>query len=168
MSISQIAVLMPMSYDKAMNYRRFLLRLWNLWPPFFCTGIRVMKKSPDFREIKVRLKLRWWSANYFGTQYGGSIFSMTDPFYAIMLIKNLGPDYIIWDKAAHVRFITPGRTDLFADFVISEEDLQHIKQMIQEEGRARWTKKVEVKNTHGELVAEVERTLSIKPKQPQS
>lgn len=147
-----------------MNYRQYLIRLLNFWPPFLFSGIKIVQRSGDYRHVRVKLKLRWWSANYFGTQYGGSIFSMTDPFYALMLIKNLGSDYVIWDKAASVRFITPGRTDLFADFTITDDDLEHIKELIRDQGKAHWTKKVAVKNTHGELVAEVERTVSIKPK----
>jgi len=59
------------------------LRRWiNLWPPFLGAGIRIQRIAPDMKAIDVEMKLRWWNANYVGTQFGGSLFAMTDPFYS--------------------------------------------------------------------------------------
>jgi len=76
----------------------------NVWPPFLGAGIRVTRLQPDWRAIDVEMKLRFWNANFVGTHYGGSLYSMTDPFYMLMLIENLGRDYIVWDKSASIRF----------------------------------------------------------------
>ena len=77
------------------------LRRWiNLWPPFLGAGIRVKRIAPDMKAVDVEMKLRWWNANYVGTHFGGSLFAMTDAFYMLMLMANLGGDYIVWDKAA--------------------------------------------------------------------
>src|SRR4051794_22615854 len=81
----------------------------NVYPPFLGAGIRVKRLQPDWRAIDVEMKLRRWNANYVGTHYGGSLYSMTDPFLMLMLIENLGPDFTVWDKAASIRFRSPGR-----------------------------------------------------------
>lgn len=147
-----------------MNFKNYLLKFWNLWPPFFFTGIKIERRSKDYRFIKARLKLRFWNANFMGTQYGGLIFSMTDPFYMIMLIKNLGPEFEIWDKAASIRYLKPGRTDLFVEFILSDKDLQIIHEMIEEQPKIDWIRKIEVKNKAGEIVAEVMKTIHIRKK----
>lgn len=147
-----------------MNVRDTLLRFWNFWPPFFFSGIKVEEQSPDFRHIIVRLKLRFWNANFLGTQYGGLIFSMTDPFYMIMLIKNLPPDLAVWDKSAHIKYLKPGKTDLRAEFKLTQEDLDQIQHEVQEKGRTEWSRTIEIKDLQDQIVAEVQKVISIKLK----
>lgn len=145
-----------------MNIKQKMLGLWNLWPPFLFSGIKILKRSADSRHLTTKLKLRFWNANYLGTQYGGSIYSLVDPFYMVMLIKNLGPEYSVWDKAAQIRFLKPGRTDLFAEFTLTDDDLNAIRKTVQEQGKMDWFRKVEIKDKHGTLVAEVDKVISIK------
>src|SRR4051812_37955988 len=83
---------------KPNTFRKFL----NLWPPFLGAGVKVTNISHDFSEVDVQMKLHKWNKNYVGTHYGGSIFSMTDPFFALIVIKNLGKDYIVWDKTSEI------------------------------------------------------------------
>ena len=73
-----------------------------MYAPFVGAGFRVTKVSPDFREVEVRMKLKWYNKNYVGTHYGGSIYSMADPFYMVMLIEILGKEYQVWDRKAHL------------------------------------------------------------------
>lgn len=145
-----------------MNIKSYLVRFWNLWPPLLFSGIKVIERTPDYRSLKVKLKLRFWNSNYLGTQFGGSIYAMTDPFYMVMLIKNLGPSYHVWDKAAKVRYLKPGRTDLFADFHLSEEDLSAIKATLVDQEKMEWIRKIDIKDKNGEIVADVEKLISIK------
>jgi hypothetical protein len=70
----------------------------NLWPPFLGAGIRVRFISRDWRKIVTQLRLYGLNRNYMGTHFGGSLFSMTDPFYMLMLIRTLGKDYSILSK----------------------------------------------------------------------
>ena len=151
-----------------MNFKRYVLPLLNLWPPFLFAGIKIIKRTKNYRHLVVKLKLRFWSANYVGTQYGGSMFSMTDPFYMLMLLINLGNEYVIWDKAASIRYLKPGKTDLTAEFILTDEDLDDIRQKVQQHGRMIWTRKIEIKDQENELVAEVEKVISIKLRHPQS
>src|SRR5262245_46237940 len=108
-------------------WKRWMLRLVNFWPPFFGAGIRVKRIQPDWKAIDVEMNLRFWNANYVGTHYGGSLYSMTDPFYMLMLIESLGHEYIVWDKSACIRFKRPGRGRVRAAFRLSEEQLQDIR-----------------------------------------
>jgi len=53
----------------------------------------------------VSLRLRWWNRNYIGTIFGGSIYSMCDPFHMVILLELLGPNYLVRDKGAEIRFL---------------------------------------------------------------
>jgi acyl-coenzyme A thioesterase PaaI-like protein len=86
--------------------KRLLLRTINAWPPFLGAGIRVTRLGPH--AVDVEMKLRFWNRNYVGTHFGGSLYAMTDPFFMLMLIENLGPEYIVWDKTATIRFKEAG------------------------------------------------------------
>lgn len=142
--------------------RRHLLRLMSFWPPFLGAGIHLKRIDLDQREIEVEMKLRPWTKNLVGTHYGGSLYSMTDPFYMAILIECLGKDYVVWDKAATIRFKKPGTGKVTAKFRVEEADLDRIKAEVAANGRSQPTFQVMVKNEAGETVAEVDKLLSIK------
>ncbi len=134
----------------------------NLWPPLLGAGIRVKRLDRDWRAVDVEMKLRFWNSNYVGTHYGGSLYSMTDPFYMLMLIENLGPDYIVWDKAASIRFRKPGTGRMVAGFRLSEEQIEGIRQALQAQEKVEPAFLVEVKDDTGGVVAEVQKVLHIR------
>lgn len=142
-----------------------LLRLLRIYPPFLGARIRVTRMSDDLREVDVEMKLRWWNANYVGTHYGGSLYSMTDPFYMLMLLENLGRDYIVWDKAASIRFRKPGRGTVRAEFRLTQDQLDALIAQVNAQGRIEPTFTVQVRDESGEIVAEVEKVLHIRRKQ---
>ncbi len=139
------------------------LMLWaiNIWPPFLGAGIRVTW-SPDHKSVDVEMKLRFWNRNYVGTHYGGSLYSMTDPFYMLMLIDNLGSDYIVWDKAAAIRFRKPGKGRVKAEFRLSDEQLDDIRTKLLTEEKYEPAFLVQVKDETGDVVAEVQKVLHIR------
>ncbi len=141
-----------------------LRRLVNIWPPFFGAGIAVEDVAPDFRRIKVSLKFRWYNKNYVGTQFGGSMYMMTDPFYMLMLINNLGPDYVVWDKAASIDFKKPGRSDLTAEFNINDEFLATVRERTQNNEKYIFDLPVNITDASGETVATVIKTLYVRLK----
>ena len=147
-----------------MKTARHMRMLLNIWAPFLGAGIRVKRLEPNWKEIDVEMKLRWWNANYVGTHYGGSLYSMTDPFFMVMLIENLGKDYIVWDKSASIRFKKPGRGTVLASFRLSEEQIREIKQALNVQERIERTFMVEVKDESGSVIAEVEKLLHIRRK----
>ncbi|WP_264875034.1 DUF4442 domain-containing protein [Vibrio agarivorans] len=136
----------------------------NIWPPFWGAGIKILSISEDFRQVKMRLKLRWWNKNANRTQYGGSMFSLTDPVYALMLMGILGPEYYVWDKEASINFIKPGATNLYADFELSQQQLDEIWALTAAGEKCFPEFVVYIKNHSGEVVAEVERKLYIRKK----
>jgi len=99
----------------------------NLWPPFLLTGIHIKSIADDYSCAIVDLKMRPWNKNAFGTHFGGSLFAMTDPFYALMLVARLGNDYFVWDKSADIDFIKPGTGIVTALFTINQFLMDEIK-----------------------------------------
>src|ERR1700693_2935999 len=104
-----------------------LRRLVNLWPPFLGAGIRIRHIAPDMKAVDVEMKLHFWNANYVGTHFGGSLFAMTDPFYMLMLMANLGRDFVVWDKAATIRYRKPGKGTVRAEFRLAAAQLEDIR-----------------------------------------
>jgi acyl-coenzyme A thioesterase PaaI-like protein len=137
-------------------------RVINLWPPFLGAGIRVTLVSGDYREIDVALKLGAHNRNHFGTQFGGSMFAMTDPFFALMMLRNLGTGYVVWDKAATIRYRQPGRGDVFARFRLDDDAVYRARKATAHGARHEPTFKVGIVDRDDEVVAEVEKTLSIR------
>lgn len=143
-----------------------LLKLMRFWPPFLGGGIKVKSFSDDYRHIIVQMKLRFWNQNYVGTHFGGSIYSMTDPFYMLMLLHGLGREYIVWDKSASIRYKKPARTIVFAEFVLTPEQIDNIKNQLNAASKIEPEFVIEIKDTSGEVVAEVRKVLHISKKRP--
>ena len=99
----------------------------NLWPPFLFAGIHVAEISPDWRRVRVELRMRPWNRNYVKTHFGGSLFAMTDPFRMIPLLHRLGRDYIVWDKAGEIEFVKPGRGTVHAVFELDDAVLDELR-----------------------------------------
>lgn len=147
--------------------KRHMRMLLNIWPPFLGAGIQVRRLGPDWKEIDVEMKLRWWNRNYVGTHYGGSLYSMTDPFFMLMLIENLGKDYLVWDKSASIRFKKPGRGTVSASFRLSDPQIREIKQALNSEEKIE--RAFAVEDESGNVIAEVEKLLHVRKKdQPSS
>jgi acyl-coenzyme A thioesterase PaaI-like protein len=142
------------------------LRRWiNVWPPFLGMGIRIHRIAPDMKSIDVEMKLRFWNANYVGTHFGGSLFAMTDAFYMLMLMANLGGDYIVWDKAATIRYRKPGRGTVRAEFRLSDSQIDDIREKLKTLPKYEPVFSVEVKDDTGVVIAEVVKVLHVRKKQ---
>ncbi len=143
------------------------LRRWiNFWPPFLGAGIRVKYIAPDMKAVDVEMKLRWWNANYVGTHFGGSLFAMTDAFYMLMVMANLGSDYVVWDKVAKIRYRKPGRGTVRAEFRLSDSQIDDIREKLKTLPKYEPAFSVEVKDEAGVVIAEVEKMLHVRIKQP--
>lgn len=141
------------------------LRRWiNLWPPFLGAGIRIVHVDPDMKAVTVEMKLRWWNANYVGTHFGGSLFAMTDAFYMLMLLAKLGRDYIVWDKAASIRYRKPGRSTVRAEFRLTDAQLDEIREKLKTRPKYEPVLRVDVKDEQGIVIAEVEKVLHVRKK----
>ncbi|WP_293031983.1 DUF4442 domain-containing protein, partial [Natronococcus sp.] len=115
--------------------RSRLYRLgFNLFPAYRRTGGRVTYIAPDWQEVRVKLPLSWRTKNYVGTTFGGSMYAAVDPFYMMMLLKNLGDEYVVWDREAEIRFKKPGREILYARCTITDEEIAAIEAELATEG----------------------------------
>ena len=141
---------------------RKLRRRINFYPPYLGAGVRVTHIAEDFRRVEVEMPLRFYNRNYFGTHFGGSLYSMCDPFYVLMLANILGPEYIVWDKAANIRFKKPGNGLMKAIFELTEEKITEIRAAADNQPKVEPLFHVLVKDEEGNVVAEIDKLLYIK------
>lgn len=146
-------------------WRARMVRMgFNLHPAFRGTGGRVVHVSPDLCHIRVRLPLNWRTRNIVGSLYGGSLFAITDGAHPMMLMAALGDGYIVWDKAASIRYRKPGYTTLYADFVLTPDQLDDIRRELAAHPELERTFLVELKDRAGVIHTVVERTVYIAEK----
>lgn len=134
---------------------------FNLHPTWRSTGAHLTYIADDWHEVRVALPLSWRTRNYVGTMFGGAMYSAVDPFYMIMLIKILGPQYVVWDKAATIRFKKPGRGTLHARFVIEPEEVGRIVAELDGKESIERTFRVDLTDAEGTVHAEVEKLIYI-------
>jgi len=135
---------------------------FNLFPAYRGTGARVTYIASDFREARVRLPFNWRTRNYVGTIFGGSLYGAVDPIYMILLIRILGPAYVVWDKAATIRFLKPGRGTLYARFVIEEAEITAIKAALETGRSVDRIYRVDLTDAAGVVHATTEKTIYIR------
>jgi acyl-coenzyme A thioesterase PaaI-like protein len=148
--------------SKTLKLRLFL----NTYLPFLGAGVRVDHISDDFLAIDVRMPLYRGNKNYVGTHFGGSLYAMTDPFFMLMLLENLGKNYIVWDKAAHIDFIKPARGTVKAYFRLTQSEIERVR-LAAESGKAvlpEYT--IDILAEDGQVVARVLKTLYVRKKKP--
>ncbi len=141
---------------------RTLRLLMNIWPPFAGAGVRVRHIAPDFRSVTVDMSLRWYNRNYVGTHFGGSLYSMTDPFLRVMLLHTLGAQYRVWDKSGSIEYVAPGRGRVWARFDLHDNDLQQIRRMTASGDKHLHLFSVDVKDDEGMVVARIEKIIYIR------
>ena len=139
---------------------------FNFFPAYRGTGGRITYVASDFGEVRIRIPLSWRTRNYVGTIYGGSLYGAVDPMYMIMLIKILGPGYVVWDKSASIRFLKPGRSTLTARFVVTEEEIETIRKLCGPGAPIARVYNIEIVDTAGVPHAVVEKTIYIRKKSP--
>jgi acyl-coenzyme A thioesterase PaaI-like protein len=140
-------------------------RLINIWPPFLGAGIHVNEISKDFRSARVTLKLKLLNRNIVGVHFGGSLFAMTDPFFMLMVSQNLGREYIVWDRAARIEFLKPGKGKVTAQFAITQEQINEIIQQAASGEKIYQDFLVNITDKENDVVAQVTKTLYIRKKQ---
>jgi len=144
-------------------WKRRAFQLWaNFWGPYLLSGISVTRIAPDLRTVEVQMKLRPWNRNYVGTHFGGSLFAMADPWFMVILIQLLGPGYVVWDKQGAIRFRKPGRGTVRAVFEIPPERVAEIRRGVEASGKAEPVFTAQIIDGQGDVVAEVDKLLSVR------
>ncbi|MEJ1095947.1 MULTISPECIES: DUF4442 domain-containing protein [unclassified Pseudoxanthomonas] len=141
-----------------------LRHIFNCWPPFLFSGIHVTRMCSDWRYARVELRMRPWNRNYVGTHFGGSLFAMTDPFWMIMIKESLGSDYYVWDKAAEIEFVKPGKGTVHAEFRLDDATLDDIRQTAADgQKHLRWMP-TEILNAQNETVVRIRKQIYVRLK----
>lgn len=134
--------------------------LFSLYPVYFFSGTRITKISKDYKYIRVELSLNFFNKNYVGSHFGGSLFAMTDPFYMLMFLKNLGSQYIVWDKKACIEFKKATTEDVYCEFRLSDEEVKNIVKELEQKKSIEKTFFVEIKSKRNDdIIAKVSKTL---------
>jgi acyl-coenzyme A thioesterase PaaI-like protein len=153
----------PSKMFRNMSAKKFRRAMF-LFPPIRKTGVKVDRISDDFREWDLRLPLSIKTRNYVGTHFGGTLYSAADPHFMLAWMHILGPDYIIWDKAAAIRFKRPGRTTLHGEVRINESDVEYVRRRCEEEDKFDLAFTFKWKDDEGVVVAELEKMLHFRKK----
>jgi acyl-coenzyme A thioesterase PaaI-like protein len=136
--------------------------LFRVWPPFVASGIRVTHIADDWSRARVELRERWFNRNYVGTHFGGSLFAMTDPFWMILLLRRLGPGYRVWDRAAGIEFVKPGKGTVVAEFVLDEAIVDEVREATAGGAKhLRWFETA-ITDGEGEVVARVRKQVYVR------
>ena len=136
----------------------------NLWPPFLLAGIHVTALSADYRHTRVELRQRPWNMNYVRSHFGGSLFAMTDPFWMLMLLQNLGRDYYVWDKAGEIEFVKPGKGVVATEFRLDDALLDEVRKAAAGgDKHLRWFSN-EIADANGDVVARVRKQVYVRLK----
>jgi hypothetical protein len=142
-----------------------LLRLMaNVWPPYLGSGVRVRHIARDYRSVTVEMSLRWYNRNFVGTQFGGSLYAMADPFYMLMLMHVLGPDYRVWDKTGSIDYLAPGRGRVWARFEVTDDDLEQIRRMTEAGDKHLHLFRVHIKDDEAMDIARIEKLVYVRRK----
>jgi hypothetical protein len=139
-------------------------RCWSFYL-FRCyrgTGGRLKYIAEDWSEVRLELPLSWRTRNYVGTIFGGSLYSAVDPIYMLMLIHRLGPEFIVWDKAACIQFKKPGRETLHARFVVGDEELAAIRSALETQRSIDRTYIIDLMDGSGTVCTTVEKIIYIR------
>lgn len=146
-----------------MNLReRLLEKFINIYPPLLGAGIR--SRSIDEHTVDVEMNLTVFNRNVVGVHFGGSLYAMCDPWFMLILMRLLGSNYIVWDKAASIKFKKPGRGRVKARFHIPQEEVDQIRMDADREGKIEPTFSVNVLSEDGEIIAQVEKLLYVRRK----
>ena len=148
----------------ATRLERFLMRIVNIYPPYLGAGVRALHREGDERTFRVEMRLRPWNRNLFGTHFGGSLYSMCDPWFAFLLVRHLGDGYLVWDKAATIEFLKPGRGRVTATFHVTPEEVDAIRAVADRDGKTEPVLTAEVVGEDGEVVARVTKRLWVRRK----
>lgn len=138
----------------------------NRYAPYKGAGIEIDKIDLANHHIRVKMPLTRKNRNIAGVHFGGSLYSMVDPFYMLLLIHHLGPKYIVWDRAASIQFLSPGRGAVHADIRVDFQEIEQIKALAENYAPVIRNYSLNIFDEAGLRIAEVQKTLYIRRKQP--
>lgn len=128
------------------------------YPPLFFQRIWVIKFEKGFTGVHVKISKSFLNINYNRTIFGGTIFSATDPFFALLfdqILQRRGMKCRVWLKSAEIRYLKPGATNLNFSISLSEEQIKEAETILGTEGKFIKAYPMNVFNSEGVLCATV-------------
>jgi acyl-coenzyme A thioesterase PaaI-like protein len=137
-------------------------RFINFYPPFLGAGIRVEQDGQDPYSMRACMRLTRLNRNLHGAHFGGSLYALCDPFFALILIRCLGGEYVVWDRSAYIDFLRPGRGTVCANFHIPPEQVDEIRRRADAGETLEPIFQVDVFDKAGQVIAHVEKRLYVR------
>lgn len=136
----------------------------SLWIPNLFSGIRVRGFSADWTHAAVELHVNVFTRNYVKTAFGGSMQAMTDPYFFMLVMHQLGRDYVVWDTRGEIEFLKPGRGVLTARFHVPAERVADIRARAVGGAKVLEWFETEITDEACEVVARVRREVYVREK----
>jgi len=136
--------------------------MFNLFPCYRRTGVKVIYVSADFHEVRIKLPLNWKTRGYNGTTFGGSMYACVDPVYMTMISWNLGRGYVAWDKSVQMEFRKPGRSTLYSTFRLPQGELDNIRRELESSEKVERIYDVELSDAKGVVHAFFKKTVQVR------
>ena len=144
---------------------KFLL---NRYAPYRGAGIEIDKVDLANYHICIKMPLTRKNQNIVGVHFGGSLYSMVDPFYMLILMHHLGSKHIVWDKSASIQFLSPGRGTVYADIRLDSTEIDRIKQLAENHEPVYRNYNLNIFDESGVRIAEVQKIVYIRRKKPKA
>ena len=141
-----------------------VMKYFKYWPPYLASGISVKEFDLDEGYVVSQMKLSPWNANFFGTMFGGSLYSMCDPFYVFILAHQLGRDYYIWDIESNIKFLKATKKKVFARFEVTKSELLEIKSKADSGEKVHQVFETRIVDEEGVIIADLKKVIYIKAK----
>lgn len=108
------------------------------YPPLFFQRIWVIKFDKGFTGVHVKISKSFLNVNYNRTIFGGTIFSASDPFFALLfdqILQRRGLKCRVWLRSAEIRYLKPGATNLYFTISLSEQQIKEAETILVTEGK---------------------------------
>lgn len=136
----------------------------SLWIPNLFSGIRVRRFADDWTNATVELHVNVFTRNYVKTAFGGSMSAMTDPYYFMLVMHQLGRDYVVWDTRGEIEFLKPGRGVLTAHFAVPREKAEDLRERARGGAKVLEWFETDITDASGDVVARVRREVYVREK----
>ena len=134
----------------------------NTYAPYIGAGIKIEHINLDQGLCVVSMGLNSLNKNIVGTQFGGSLYSMVDPFYMLMLMHQLGSSYVVWDKSSHIEFVAPGNSKVTARMKIPSNEIKTIQNLAKDGEPVFREYMVDIVDEQQKVIATVTKTIYIR------
>ena len=134
-----------------------------VFPPWWTMGVRVLENRDNWRHVRLRLPLGFFTSNLGGQMFGGSQASLADPVAAIAC-AHLFPDYAVWTRTMTIDFRAIGNSDLELRFDFDPAIEAQIRADLAAHGRSDPTFEFGFYRADGVVCTHVTNTVAIRPK----